>query len=366
MQRVQLEGTPRQMGEAFGEGFRREVAELYALRRDNALAQARQYGGRTVAEGDLLGLAARCMPVCLAFDAEGHEELLGIAHGAGLGPEQVMALNGLTDLRDVLAWGGDPEQMDGCTAFVVQGDRTEDGAVRIGQTWDLGTANRPFVVSVHRRPREGPETWTVTTAGALSLMGISETGVAIGTTNLRTRDARVGVPYLQLIHRALRCEDAREAVLCIAGAPRAGAHSFVVADRSGAGVVLECTATLAHERWVRTGFDVQTNHCQHPPHRALEAATPVASSRARLSRMRSLLAAPGILDDARLISCLADREGGGLSINRDDVDGISTNAAFVAAPCDGSLRACAGAPDAGPWASLGPGRPAQARRRGAR
>lgn len=356
MLRVQLEGTPTTMGETFGEGFRHEIRELYALRRENALDQARRYGGRTAKEEDLLALAQRSLEATRAFDGDGYGELLGIAAGADLSPEAIMALNGLTDLRDGLAWGGQAERFGGCTGFVVQGDHAKDGQLRLGQTWDLGTENQPFVVAVHRRPRGAPETWAVTTVGCLSLMGMSETGLTLGTTNLRTTDARAGVPYLNLIHRALSCSHAHEAAEVIGGARRAGAHAFLIADGWGTALVLECTARRSEARWLRSGFEVQTNHAQAPVHIEIEADTPRASSEARLLRMRRLLAEGRPVDDEALQGFLGDRQGGSLAINRDDVDGISTNAAFVAVPSKRYFVACHGAPDRADWSRHGAGR----------
>lgn len=354
MRCVHLEGTPSAMGEAFGEGFRAEIRALARLRVANALAQARTYGGRDVDEDGLLALAAVCLEASAVHDPEGHEELLGIARGAGLSPELVMALGGLTDLRDALAWGGPLEALGGCTGFLVPGVRTRDGTPRMGQTWDLGTDNQPFVVMVHRQPKRGPATWSVTTVGCLSLMGINEHGLAIGTTNLRTVDARPGVPYLNLIHRALGARDVEEAAASITSARRAGAHSYLLADAGGDAALLECTATLAELRRTGDACSVQTNHCQVNAHAALEGDTPRASSQARLARMGGLLAGDEPLDDGRLKTFLADREGGSLSINRDDVDGISTNAAMLASPEAGWLEACQGAPDRGRWLRCGP------------
>lgn len=347
------------MGEAFGEAFRREIHELYGLRLENALAQARRYGNPSATERELLALARTSLEICEPFDPDGHAELVGIARGAELSPDAILAMNGLTDLRDALAWGGRDEEFGGCTSVLVQTDRSEDRALRLGQTWDLGTSNQPFVVAVHRKPKEGPETWSVTTVGCLSLMGMSETGVSIATSNLRTRDARPGVPYLSLIHRALRCHRAEEAVELIRGATRAGAHAFVIADADDFGVVLECTATRSEARWLRSGFDVQTNHCQSADHAELEVDTPRASSEARLARMQSLLGRSALLDGETLVALFGDREGGALAINRDDIDGISTNAAFVATPSRFELTACRGAPDKAEWHRFGPGRPSR-------
>ena len=61
MRVLHFEGTPAHMGEAFGESCREAIAELYALRLENALAQALRYGGRTASEAELLALARACL-----------------------------------------------------------------------------------------------------------------------------------------------------------------------------------------------------------------------------------------------------------------------------------------------------------------
>jgi isopenicillin-N N-acyltransferase-like protein len=263
-----------------------------------------------------------------------------------------MAMNGLTDLRDALAFGGSFEAAGGCTAFVVQRDRSADGRLWAGQTWDLGSDNLPYVVGVHRKPDAGPETWCVTTVGCLSLMGINAEGVAIGTTNLRTVDAGPGVPYLSVIHRALAEPTAAAAARLIARAPRAGGHSYTAVDRNGGAYAIECTARRSVAMAIRGGFHVHTNHCQLPAHQALEAELPYASSHARLARMQSLLRNATQLDGPFLENCLADRDGGKLAICRDDFDGISTNAALVVCPEAPTLRVCHGHPPHSPWLDL--------------
>jgi isopenicillin-N N-acyltransferase-like protein len=347
-----LAGTPARMGEAFGESCREAIAGLYALRLENAIAQALRYGGRRVGERELLALAQACLDASARFDPDGTAELRGIARGAGLAPERVLAMNGLTDLRDALAWGGPLEATGGCTAFVVQRDRSADGRVWAGQSWDLGTDNQPYVVAVHRRPALGPETWCVTTVGCLSLMGMNAEGVAVGTTNLRTTDAGPGVPYLGVIHRALAESSAHAAAALIARAPRAGGHAYTVVDRSGEAFAVECSARRSRTFALRGGFHVHTNHCQVAKHQALEADVPYASSRARLARMQDLLRRAERIDRPFLEACFADHAGGALAICRDDFDGISTNAALVVCPEEPSLRACHGLPSRGAWLDL--------------
>jgi isopenicillin-N N-acyltransferase-like protein len=348
MRRIELAGTHDAMGEAFGEAFREEIARLYALRLENALRQATQYGGRAASESELLRLARACLAASDRFDPRGTAEQRGIARGARLSDAQVLAMNGLTDLRDGLAWGELGEAgAEGCTAMIVQRDAAADGRARLAQSWDLASDNAAFVVFVARRPNEGARTWSLTTVGCQSLMSLNEHGLALGTTNLRTRDAGVGVPYLGLIHRALEERSAAAAARVIAAAPRAGAHSYLALDRAGAGCVLECTGKLAYAFAVERGVHVHTNHCQVPAHAALEADTPRKSSEARLARMRELLAArAGQIDAAFLRAAYADAAGGSLAICRKDFDGISTNAASVMTPETGEMWGCAGVPDA--------------------
>jgi isopenicillin-N N-acyltransferase-like protein len=341
------------MGEAFGESCREEIGRLYQLRLQNALSQAREYGGREASEADLLAVAAACEPATRAHHPDGFDELCGIAAGAALGVPQIMALGGLTDLRDALAWGGSLEAAGGCTCFVVQADASTTGRVLCGQTWDLTTNNGPFVVAVHRKPTSGPETWCITTVGCLSLIGVNEHGIGVCTTNLRTTDAGPGVPYLNLIHRALASRHHARAVESIVSARRAGAHSYCVANGEQA-VVVECTARRQRVLEIERGVHVHCNHCLVEEHARIEGDTPRRSSEARLLRMRELLAGEGRHDLDCLQEHLADTAGGELAICRDDFAGISTNAAVVMDPGARTLRACHGQPSAGRWVALGP------------
>ena len=127
MRRFSFHGTAEQIGEAFGEACRDEISQLYHFRVANALAQAKEYGGRTVDEATLLRLSARCLLVSERFDPQVYRELLGIARGSGLSPEQIPAMNGLTDFRDVLAFGDLDLAEEGCSSFIITGERTRNG-----------------------------------------------------------------------------------------------------------------------------------------------------------------------------------------------------------------------------------------------
>ena len=342
---IALAGPPRQMGQAFGEAFRDDIQIFYQRRVENAVLQAEQHGGRRVSERQVLEVARQCLPATEAHDPSGTAELAGIADGAGLSPEQIVALNGLTDIRDVLAWWDGVAIEEGCSSFVATA--TAERPLLCGQTWDLATDNMPYVVVVERTPKAGPQTRCLTTVGCLSLIGMNEHGLAVGTTNIRTTDAKPGVTYLSLIHRALASATLDEAVKSIEAADRCGAHYYYLADSNNDAVAIEATSTSYWSQTVRHPY-VHCNHCLAAPHQAMEGKTPAASSHARQPRLQMLVSAHGF-DVSAAKSALSDHENGDNGICRHDFGGISSNGAVVMVPATGQFVACHGPPCQATW-----------------
>ena len=345
---IELAGSPRHMGEAFGEICRQEIPELYALRLQAAIRFAAAKG-RTVREEQVLDLSGECVRITEAYDPVGYEEFAGIARAAEISPARLYALQGLTDLRDVLGFGAAPAGV-GCSSFVVAPDRSATGHLLLGQTWDLMTDNMPYVRLLRRRPDNAPETWAVTLVGCLSLIGINAAGVAVGNTNLQTTDARPGVQYLTVLHRALRCASLAEAVACIRDAPRAGAHYYYAAAGNTA-CGTECSALRSIPFWIERGTFVHCNHALSPEIAAVEAPQAGVSSHHRQERLGELLAThdgPIGIEDLKRI--LADHEGGpDRCICRHDFAGVSTNATVILCPATREIHACRGQAHVGEW-----------------
>jgi hypothetical protein len=257
----------------------------------------------------------------------------------------------MTDVRDVLLLPA-PEADEGCTSLLVPAAGTREKQVIVGQTWDLNPTDLDFVVAVHRRPTRGVETWSVTCAGALSLTGMNARGVALGTTNIKTRRSRVGVGYLGLLHRTIRAESLADAAQTIRQAPRAAAHTYWLADSAGA-LELECDPDTVIERRADTEPLARTNHCLAGAMRELEGEAPTLSSQKRLARAEQWLrGAPQ--DVASLQALMRDRSDGVDSINRytEDEQGTTTNACLIAVPARRELWACRGPADRGVWVRL--------------
>ena len=346
---IELAGSAKSMGEAFGESCGEEIRELYALRMKSAIRFSEEKG-RTVTEEQILDIARECLKPTKAYDSMVYDEFVGIAHAAGISPEQCYVLQGLTDLRDLLAFGSLPEGM-GCSSFIIGVDHSATGRMVLGQNWDLETNNMPYVRLVHRKPENDPETWSLTLTGCLTLIGINAEGIAVGNTNLKTTDARVGVQYLTVLHRALRSRSLSEAVESIRQAPRSGAHYYYAAGPDGVAVGLECSATRVVPFEIRSGFFVHCNHALSEEIAALQTEAPTLSTIHRQERLGQLFEsherAIGIEDLKRFLS---DHEGGeDRCICRHDFEDISTNATVIMSPGTREIHACRSQPHLGRW-----------------
>ena len=346
---IELTGSATAMGEAFGEQCRADIHELYAIRMSAAIRFAAAHG-RTLAREYVLGICRDCVLLSKAYDALGYAEFAGIARGAGISPEQCYALQGLTDLRDLLAFASPPDGF-GCSSFIVAPERAAAGQLLLGQNWDLQTDNMPYVRLVHRRPEDAPETWSLTLTGCLTLIGVSSEGIAVGNTNLVTRDAKPGVQYLTVLHRALRSRSFTEAVESIRGAPRSGAHYYYLGGPHGQAVGLECSAGQDAAFEVSSGTFVHCNHALSDAVASLEVQAPGVSTLHRQGRLEELLAAhDGEIAIADLKRFLSDHEGGDRRcICRHDCEGISTNASVILSPGTFEIHACCSQPHVGRW-----------------
>lgn len=358
MRILDVAGSPAKMGESFGEACREDIRGLYAARLSNAVEQARSYGGRSIDEAWLLRAADEALGVVASFSQPGFEELCGIARGAGLGPNQIWAMNALTDLRDFAAYGPEhrgsapPVDGEGCTSIVVPAARAAGGAALGAQTWDLSTDNMPFVCVLRRRPQDGLRTVALTTTGCLTLIGLNEAGVGVGTTNLRTTDVRLGVGYLDVLHAAIAAPDLVAAEAAVRRATRMGAHYFWAVD-AREGRAMEGSARQLHVRSVHSAAYGHTNHALEAEVAALEAPnTPMASSHHRQRRLQALVAERETLGVDDLKALLADTDGEALAINRRDFAGISTNGAVVLEPAAARVHVVHGPAADNPWQTL--------------
>lgn len=359
LDRYTVTGTPRQMGRQLGEQLTTRICAFMDVRFEYFARYTAERGMR-FARDRIMEIGRQSMALAAAWDPIGHEEHLGIAEGAGLDPALLYTGTNMTDMRDVFLLSGGidaaavPADAEGCTSLLVPADKTVEGKAVVGQTWDLNAADVEYVVAVHRKPVDDVETWSITCAGCLTLVGMNAHGLAVGTTNIKTWGARPGAGYLTVLHRIVRAGTAKEAAALVDEAPRAGAHTYWVADADQQ-LEVEAAPHFTALRDARVlGPLCRTNHCVDPALVKIQGEPTHESSARRFARVTRSLAEEGPHTVETVKQIFADRRDGSLSVNRypEDGDYAATNAVFVAVPADASAWACRGPADRGIWYRL--------------
>jgi isopenicillin-N N-acyltransferase-like protein len=343
-------GSPAEIGRQHGQQMKEQIRAFLDQRMRAAKVYLHERGIRD--QGAFLSIGRKCLGTLKLWDADGWTEHCATADAAGVDAAELYTAGNMTDIRDVMSLNSKADA-EGCSALLVPAQQSANHELMAAQTWDLNPTDIDFVVAIHRKPAGSPETWSITCAGCQSLIGMNDHGMAVGTTNIKTKDARIGIPYLSLLHRAIRCSTVHEAATVIEHAHRAAAHNFWLADRHGA-LELECSAHRAVHRPLHDVPIVHTNHCLDSSNQFIEGEPPSASSLARFARVTKMLGnSAQTIDSIKAI--FADRSDGVDSVNRyaEDNQGTSTNACVIAIPARRELWACRGSSNKGAWVQLG-------------
>ena len=345
-------GSPEEMGLQYGK-LCREIIHAFVSDRVSAVETYLEEAGHTELSR-LFDVGALCLEQLRDFDLQGYTEHQSIAEGAEIDPVRLFTTANMTDIRDIIALPGDPPVLEdeGCTTALLPPGVTSKGRSLQGQTWDLNGPDVDYVIAVHQIPDNGPETWAVTCAGCQTLMGMNEHGVTVGTTNLKTKGARIGIPYLSVLHLALRQKSLETASRVVQHAPVAGSHSYWIGDDSQA-VEWERTPQKAYSRSTQNGALVRSNHCLFEENINLESGLS-ESTHTRFDRMQTLIDQSDSHTVESLSKLFSDRSDGRLSINRfaEDQSGATTNAVVAFNPADLEFLACRGPADKGVWTKL--------------
>ncbi len=306
---VELAGDAYEMGYQFGSMLAAEARGMTRSRLELCEKAVRAVNPDLGMEW-CLEQAALCVPFLQEYSTDVYREFCGIAEAAGLTLPELVIGNGYTDVIDLLVHTARKTVCE-CTAVAVGEKVGERQQVWLAQTWDMHATARPYMVLVRRRPKNGPRTISLTTAGCLSLIGMNEFGVAVGNTNLQAPDARPGVFYLAMIHKALAQECIEEAIRCITGAERLSGHYYYLGGPDGEMTGIETSALEYRLFHLADRHYAHTNHYLHPELcDLLRVKEPGANTADRLALAQSLLKAlPSPVDERAIAGLLSSHHG---------------------------------------------------------
>lgn len=258
-----------------------------------------------------------------AFDPKYLDEMRGIAEGAGVAFEDVLAIN----LRTEIMFAGKVRAAEAtlprgeCTSLAVlprdPGDRT-----LVAQNWDWLLPASDTVVVVEAEQDDGPAYVTAVEAGLLAKVGMNSHGLALATNALvSARDrGEPGVPYHVLLRAVLDAPSVTHALQTLQRSPRSSSANYVIADESGVGLIIEAEpgdfSRLRLTQPGRDGLLVHGNHFEHPRFDSVDVGLSLmADSPVRVQRARAWLAAEAApLSPERLLAMFSDHVGHPMSI----------------------------------------------------
>jgi isopenicillin-N N-acyltransferase-like protein len=292
---LELPEDPRKRGEAHGEALREEANTLYQAHLAQLAAQPAYAARGITGDAAYQAYAARFRPHVEAYAPHLWTELEGIAAGAGMTVNQVLAQNLYLESYDI-SHPNAPAALGGCTAWAhrrgAQGAVAEQSAV-VGQTYDMAKIYEPAGFVMKTRSN-GQEIIALSFAGALGANGMSGAGFAVVINKLYGSDSRLGVPYTVIIRSMLEQPRLGDALARLIGYQRAGSMNYILGDAGGILFNFETTATGWEDLQGEASYAVHANHFLGARGKTFEArdfAGIGAHSLMRYARARQLLAA---------------------------------------------------------------------------
>jgi isopenicillin-N N-acyltransferase like protein len=225
---VCVSGTPRERGRQHGELLRDRVG----LGVERYMGRFAHFAGLTRAEARTAALSFAA-PI-EAYDAEILDELAGIAEGAGLPFEDVLAMN----CRSELMFGFAGAE---CSSFALQPTVTADGHTYVGQNWDWAPdISETIAVIVIRQEPDKPDVLLLDEAGIVGRMGLNSAGIGLCTNTLiADQGPPEGVPYNVLLRGVLNQRRLDDAIGALIRPLRAICANYVIGDAGGQTIDVE-------------------------------------------------------------------------------------------------------------------------------
>lgn len=192
-----LSGTPYEIGLQHGQLCRKQIdysIESYQrMFRENV----------NLSWDEAKQLSRHFIDIIRAYNADYLEEMRGVAEGAGLEFEDILALNCRSELGFVGDYLAEALREEGCTSIGVNSQAGLNGDAYLAQNWDWRIDQRKAVVRLNIKQANGkPSIHLITEAGIIGKMGYNSKGIGLTLNALSTDAAPRGVP-LHIIMRSM-------------------------------------------------------------------------------------------------------------------------------------------------------------------
>jgi isopenicillin-N N-acyltransferase-like protein len=220
IKQLELEGTPKEIGEQHGREGKKQI--LVSLDTYEKLF----YGYHRIDWKEARERALVHLKAIEKYEPAFLEEMEGIAAGAGVDFEDILALNA----RSEIALTGRKDRIfaDGCTSIAVTPPAS--GETIIGQNWDWKGSQEESLLLLKIKQAGKPDITMVTEGGIIGKIGFNSAGIAVCLNALITDKKSDEVPIHLGLRAVLNASSYHEAISRIKDGQMASAANFLMAS----------------------------------------------------------------------------------------------------------------------------------------
>lgn len=252
---IEVSGDRREVGRQHGEAARAQILTSIAFYQQSF----KRASGLTWDE--ILEQAPRWTPIVEQFLPGIGEELRGIAEGAGVRYEEVLALNARGELSHGNPFAESEEDPEGCSSYAILPEASGDRHVYAGQNWDWLARTGGTVILLKIAQPGKPTVFMQTEAGQIGRHGANSAGIALNANGLGSRFGRgVAIPQPFIRRRILESADMQSALKAVFDSTQSVCTNLVITHREGFTIDLETTPGRHGWMYATDGILVHTNH----------------------------------------------------------------------------------------------------------
>ena len=252
---ISVRGKPFDCGQQYGSQAQKVIQKNVAVYFD----MWRTLWGADKKE--ILQKSHALIPVVGEYDADMLEEVEGLAKGAGLSLDEIIAINTRYEINLTLGIAS-LYQSGGCTSVASLPQATRDGHTLIGQNWDWLPRFQEFNVILKADQTGKPSVITQPEAGVLAHRGMNSAGIGACFNGLASsRDAfGATVPCLLIMRRILNSESFSQALQAVLQAKTTVSGNFLIAHSDGEAIDLEMSPLDVGFLYPDGGILTHSNH----------------------------------------------------------------------------------------------------------
>lgn len=244
---IVAEGSPYDLGYVHGSQAKKQVEFSIKTYREMFDDYSK------IGWGKAKQLASGYKNIIKEYDQELFAEMQGVADGAKLEFEDILALNTRSEI--VLAG----KYLEGCTSLAVTPEKGA-GEMLIAQNWDWKLSQKEAIIIIKIKQKNKPDILMVTEAGIIGKIGLNSAGLGVCLNALASDLKPEGVPLHIVLRGILNSGTLSDAIRAVGNPGIACSANFLTASKEGETITIEATSKDYDVIYGSEGFLAHTNH----------------------------------------------------------------------------------------------------------